>query len=111
MKRIVVVLIGFIWLVSACAPVNQSAPVPVIDNATATPSPLQTATRTSPPTATPTASITPLPTIPTFTPTFDVSTILTVPPAPKAECPKVDYTISFDNGFEKIDACMKYWIT
>jgi len=76
-----------IFILTAC---GQSAPAtqvaPVIDNATSTPSPAQTATQTSLPTATPTASITPLPTIPTFTPTFDVSTILTVTPAPKAEC-------------------------
>jgi len=39
-------------------------------------------------TQTPTATFTPLPTISTFTPTFDVSTIVTVTPAEKAECPK-----------------------
>jgi hypothetical protein len=51
--------------------------------------PAQTGTPTiiPTPTQTPTATITPLPTIPTFTPTFDVSTILTVTPAEKAECP------------------------
>jgi hypothetical protein len=45
------------------------------------------------PSATPTASITPLPTIPTFTPTFDVSTIVTVTSASKAECPKEDPSV------------------
>ena len=97
MKKLLFGLIGFVWLVSSCAPANQITPVLIIDSATATPSPLPTATRTSLPTATPTAStpalapgasVTPLPTIPTFTPTFDASTILTVTPAPKAECPK-----------------------
>jgi len=82
------VFIIILILVSGCAPATQSTPIPLIDNATSTPSPIPTATRTALPTATLTASITPLPTIPTFTPTFDVSTIVTVTPAPQAECPK-----------------------
>jgi len=95
-KRLLFGLIGFVWLVSSCAPANQITLVPIIDSATSTPSLLPTATQTSLPTATPTAStpalapgasVTPLPTIPTFTPTFDASTIVTVTPAPKAECP------------------------
>ena len=64
--------------------------------------PAQTGTPTITPTATqtPTSTITPLPTIPTFTPTFDVSTIVTVTPAEKAECPttnnsEVDYQFDF----------------
>ena len=36
---------------------------------------------------------TPLPTIPTLTSTFDTSTILTVTPASKAECPKQDPSV------------------
>jgi hypothetical protein len=88
MKKVfwqVPILITF--LLTAC---RQSTPVHVIDNATSTPSPIPTATptRTALPSATPSASITPLPTIPTFTPTFDVSTIITVTPALKAKCPK-----------------------
>ncbi len=83
MKKLTTVFLTIIFLLSAC---GQSSPVPVIENATSTPSPL--AANTSSPTHTPTASITLLPTIPTFTPTFDVSTIVTVTPAPKAECPK-----------------------
>jgi hypothetical protein len=80
------ILITATFILTAC---GQSTPLPVIDNASSTPSPLPTATptRTALPSTTPTASITPLPTIPTFTPTFDVSTIVTVTPAPKAECP------------------------
>ena len=90
MSRNLWVLITILILVSGCAPATQSTSVPIIDNTTATPSPIPTAdaTRTALPSTTPTASITPLPTIPTFTPTFDVSTILTVTPSPKAECPK-----------------------
>ena len=88
MFRSLFIFITILILVSACAPATQSMPIPVIDNTTATSSPISTATRTALPSATQTASITPLPTVPTFTPTFDVSTILTVTPAPKAECPK-----------------------
>ena len=64
--------------------------VPVIDDSTTTPSPLPIATQTIQPAATLTASITPLPTIPTFTPTFHARTIVTVTPAPAAECPKIN---------------------
>ena len=76
----------FAWLVGACS-ANQTTPAPVLNSSTATASPIPTSTQTSLPSATPTASNTPLPTLPTFTPTFDVSTIITVAPAPKAECP------------------------
>jgi len=85
MKRITIGLLIGILLLSAC---GQSSPVPVFENATATPS--------LSPTHTPTVFITPLPTIPTFTPTFDVSTIVTVTPAPKDECPKEDPTLKPD---------------
>ncbi|MFN8460470.1 MAG: hypothetical protein U0X93_01675 [Anaerolineales bacterium] len=84
MRKILFVLVIMIFLLSAC---GQSTPVPVVDDATSTPSLTPTSTATLLPSVTPTASITPLPTIPTFTPTFDVSTILTVTPAGKAECP------------------------
>jgi hypothetical protein len=98
MKRIAfTVLIGTL-LLTACGQTpsaTQTAPISAVD--TTTPSPLPTSTRTSLPTATPTASVTPLPTIPTFTPTFDVSTIVTVTPAPKVECPKIDSTISVED--------------
>ncbi len=92
MKQILMSLLGGILFLTACgqtSPAIQTAPVP-IDKATATPSPIPTNTNTSIPTETPTATITPLPTIPTFTPTFDARTIVTVTPAPKAECPKED---------------------
>ncbi len=60
--------------------------------------PTQTVTPTVTPTATQTptstSTITPLPTIPTFTPTFDVSSIVTVTPAEKAECPKEDPSVT-----------------
>src|SRR5215510_10325453 len=78
-------------LVSACAPASTNTPIATTQNATFTRSP--TATQTYLPSATPTTSITPLPTIPTFTPTIDARTIVTVTPAPKAECPKEDPSV------------------
>jgi hypothetical protein len=79
MKKLLYIFLALGLTLSACgtAP-TQPAP------------PAQTGTPTITPTATqtPTSTITPLPTIPTFTPTFDVSTIVTVTPAEKAECPK-----------------------
>ena len=96
MKRIMLgLLIGFI-LFSACGQVPTNV-IPITNSATSTPSltPLHT----------PTESITPLPTIPTFTPTFDVSTILTVTPAPKAECPKENPELVADFSIPDQDNC------
>jgi len=81
-------LSGMLFL-TACgqaSPAIQTAPIPVVGKATSTLSSTPTNTSTSVPIETPTATITPLPTIPTFTPTFDARTIVTVTPAPKAEC-------------------------
>ncbi len=79
---------AIIFLLSACAtPLGTSTPVTVI-NSTATPSLIPMNTNTLLPTETLTPSITPLPTIPTFTPTFDASIIVTGTQAAKAECPK-----------------------
>ena len=92
-RRILGVLI---FLIGACTPSGTVAPIAATQNATATPSPLSTATQTLLPSATPTAStpalapgasVTSLPIIPTFALTFDAPTIVTVTPAPKAECP------------------------
>jgi hypothetical protein len=104
-KSLLQILFLFIFLTASCGQnptLAVTTPVPVASSSTATPSPLPTATQTTLPTATPTAttpalasgaSVTPLPTIPTFTPTFDARTIVTVTPAPKAECPKEDPTV------------------
>jgi hypothetical protein len=61
--------------------------------------PTQTGTPTITPTATqtPTSTITPLPTIPTFTPTFDVSTIVTITPALAKTCPHSNPNLSLDS--------------
>lgn len=64
-----------IFIFSACAPAETK----VVTSATPTISP--TITYTSTP------NITALPTIPSFTPTFDVSTMVTITPVEKAECP------------------------
>jgi len=71
------ILVIAIFLLTACGQstsVTQTTPIPVIDNATSTPSPIPTATRTTLPTATPTASVTPLP---TSTPTAHLLSIST----------------------------------
>ena len=85
------ILITLTFLLTACGqstPALQATPQPDQPTTTSSPLPTTSPTRTALPSATLTASITPLPTIPTFTPTFDVSTIVTVTPASKAECPK-----------------------
>ena len=99
MKRIVIGLLSGIIFLTACGQNSSAIPtvsISIVD--TATPSPIPVNTNTSLPSATLTASITPLPTIPTFTPTFDARTIVTVSPAPKAECPisKPIQNLNFD---------------
>jgi ABC-type transport system substrate-binding protein len=61
----------------------------------------QTGTPTATPavTQTPTSTITPLLTIPTFTPTFDISSIVTVTPAQEAVCPIVNGNVSKNSLF------------
>ncbi len=108
MKRITITLLIGIFFLTACAgtaPLPSTVTVSVSNSFTSTPSSTATATQTSLPSSTstsstpalaPGASVTPLPTIPTFTPTFDARTIFTVTPAPKAECPKEDKSIKLD---------------
>jgi hypothetical protein len=98
MKNLLFISLVLGLILSACR-TAATQPAPPAQTGT----PTATATRTQ----TPTITVTPLPTIPSFTPTFDASTIVTVTPAEKAECPKVDYDIPFENGFKKIDACFK----
>jgi hypothetical protein len=78
MKKLLSLFFAISLTLSACGTAT-SQPAP----------PTQTGTPTVTPTTTqtPTSTITPLPTIPTFTPTFDVSTIVTFTPAEQAECP------------------------
>jgi hypothetical protein len=95
--RCVFIILASLTAILSCAPLETDIPVNVIQTATVIPSILAN-TITSVPTETPTASasITPLPTIPTFTPTFDARTIVTVTPAPPAACPKEDPEIVTD---------------
>lgn len=92
-KKFIQVSIAVLFLITACGqlparetPAATSTFVTVVNTATLIRAPTYAAS--SIPTETPTASITPLPAIPTFTPTFDVARIVTVTPPPKVECPK-----------------------
>lgn len=96
MKQIVIGLLGGILLLTACGQTASAIPTTTISASETnpvsktTPAALPSKTPREPRnerTSTPLPP-TPLPTIPTFTLTFDVSTIVTVTPAPKAECPK-----------------------
>ena len=102
MKQILLRLFGGILILTACAPRGAITPVTETLESTITPSPIPISTNTSHPIKTQTASITPLRTIPTFTPTFDSSTIVTVTPAPNAECPKEDSSIKLDFRFDDL---------
>ncbi|MCB9113311.1 MAG: hypothetical protein H6634_18860 [Anaerolineales bacterium] len=90
MKKLFSLFFAISLTLSACRTVSAQ-PTP----------PAQTGTPTVTPTATqtPTTNITPLPTIPTFTPTFDVSSIVTVTPAESAECPAINPNIKLDMSF------------
>jgi len=101
MKRLFIFFVALAILLSACA--APTADIPAASpgpsaQATATPSAtVSLALDLTPDPLTPdTPTVTPLPTIPTFTPTFDVRTIFTATPAPKAECPKENGFISAD---------------
>lgn len=103
MKQSLIVLLGGILILAACAqapagnmPDETAIPMSATQKPTGTRSPTSTRMKTSTPTITPTKSVTPLPTIPSFTPTFDVSTIVTATPAPKAECPQVNPDLTSD---------------
>ncbi len=72
-NRFTTISICLIVLLTSCGPVT---PLPTNDLPTSTPLPI------------PTSTITPLLTIPLFTPTFDVSRFVTATYSPKAECPK-----------------------
>jgi hypothetical protein len=104
MKRVVFGLLTGVLFLTAC---GQAIVLPQQETPSETSSPFPTPTRTSLLCATPTASIMSLPTIPTFTPTFDVSTIVTVTPAPKAICPIIQENLtvelkSFDDYYPEL---------
>ena len=102
MKKPILLLVTLTILLAACSA------APTADIPSASPGPSAKATATPSATASPaldltpdtptldTPTITPPPTIPTFTPTFDVRTIVTATPAPKAECPKEDPAVEIN---------------
>lgn len=93
MKKFIFVFLILVFMFSACT--SNETQVEITPTATISP----TITYTSTP------NITPLPTIPTFTPTFDVSTIVTVTPAEKAACPKIkeDVKIKLSTFYDTFD--------
>ena len=97
LKQILIAFLSGVLMVTACAPAVIGTPVSVTQEPTSTQFPIPANTSTSIPTTTPTASITPLPTIPTFTPTFDTSTLVTVTQVQKAKCLEIDSTIKVEN--------------
>lgn len=110
MKKIFLVAFALALFLNACSPATtQVVPSSSPPTETATATPTFTATATQIPA---TATITPLPTIPTFAPTFDARTIVTAMPAPKAECPKEnpslvpDFQIPIFPGCFDTDTCM-----
>jgi hypothetical protein len=109
-KTCLVALTLLCLLASACAPTATKPPAalaavsPAAPTPTLSPAPTETRLPTlnpSPPTTTP------LPTIPIFTPTFDVRTIVTSTPAPKAECPKENLKLVLDLGLAKTRECFR----
>lgn len=96
MKKYFLVAFIIIFVLGACAPeAKQVNSASLLPSETST----QRATAIFLATAKPSPSIpsiTPLSIIPTFTPTFDIRTIVTVTPAEKAVCPKEDPTIKID---------------
>lgn len=100
MKHILLALLSGAVILTGCRPVSAGGipmaesivpPTQVFVTASTTSSPIPSKTpreQRNEPTLTPLPP-TPLPTIPTFTPTFDASTIVTVTPAARAECPEV----------------------
>ena len=99
LKQILITLLSGVLFLTACGQTSSgTAPTTLVSVTETKPVPTAISSllpsktprdRTHEPTSTPRPP-TPLPTIPTFTPTFDVSTIVTVTPATKAECPEVN---------------------
>jgi tetratricopeptide (TPR) repeat protein len=101
-KRVIV--LGIAIFLTACATPAMTQPVLPLSVPYETPraTPTFTSTSTSVPA---TETITPLPTIATFTPTFDVKNIVTVTPATEATCPKENPSLKPDLGNCGNDGC------
>jgi len=104
------ILIAIAFILSACGRYSATAtPTPFPSDAPTKKYPVLptlTPIKIPSPTISPTGTITPIPTIPTFTPTFDIRTIVTVTPAPAAVCPKINPELVIDLGIDKIRACL-----
>ena len=98
MFRLIPVLVIPSFLLAACQPAVTGTSIPAAFAPTLTATLVPSATALPSETPAP-PTITPLPTIPTFTPTFDVRTIVTATPAPKAVCPKEDPSVKIDFQF------------
>jgi tetratricopeptide (TPR) repeat protein len=85
-KKYSLLICTIVLTVTAC---NRTQTPAALSDATSTPRASQTH-------APFTSTITPLPTIPTFTPTFNATTIVTATPAEKAECPKENPNVLID---------------
>jgi hypothetical protein len=111
MKPILLLITLTVFLAACAAPPAElpTASPNISAEGTRTRRPSQTPgpTKTLIPSHTPRPSeaATLLPTIPTFTPTFDVRTIVTATPAPKAECPVENPNIHPDLLLDEMAAC------
>ena len=94
MKKYLLISVVIGLVAGACAPEStQTAIIPLkTEILTSTPTVISSPTVT-PTIATP--SFTANPTIPTITPTFDVSSIITVTPAPKQKCIRINPDLKF----------------
>ena len=102
LKLILIALLSGNLILTACGQTSgggnptaliSSTGTNTLPSTTSSPLPSRTPReRSNEPTRTPQPP-TPLPTIPTFTPTFEARTIVTITPAPKAECPKEDPSV------------------
>ena len=98
MKNICHILCLFVFALTACTSAQTGTPTLDATASRSIPSLIATSSPGAVPSQTPylTQTPTPLPTVPTFTPTFDVRLIVTVTPAPKAACPQEDPTVAID---------------
>ncbi|MBI3738698.1 MAG: hypothetical protein HY258_06600 [Chloroflexi bacterium] len=90
MKRIFFVFLAIILFLNACAPKGEADTAAPTARLARMPRPTGTLIPTLTPMPTHAIVNTTIPIIPTFTPTFDIRTIVTATPAPKAECPEED---------------------
>jgi hypothetical protein len=118
LKQLTVLLLSGVWILTACGQAlanDLSTPrIPATETTT-----FQSFTSTPLPTKTPRQRVyeststprppTPLPTIPTFTPTFDTSTIVTVPPASPTSCPTENPAITAEFATPNSDGSYEHY--